>query len=320
MKEYLPGVRINNGFKLNTNENIYNCSTNLYFLINIIKNHFDRIKYYPDSENFFLKKIISKKFNIKNKNLFICNGSDEGLFFIFLLLKKKILKIYNFTYPFYKVYCDFNKILYKKIKIKKKLLFSNIIFPNPNSPTGNIFLFKKNNKLINNKFIIIDEAYSDFYQNNYIKFINKKNNLIVIKTFSKYYSIANLRVGFIISNEFIINKLNKIKHCFNSYTVNSISSYLSIECIKDFNYYYFISQKINFLKIIFKNTILKNFIILKSFCNFLLIKINIDFFFFFKKKKIFFRIFYLKNEIFIRLTIPNFKILKLIYFFLKKWN
>ncbi|AFP83542.1 aminotransferase class I/II-fold pyridoxal phosphate-dependent enzyme [Candidatus Carsonella ruddii] len=320
MKEYFPGKRINIGIKLNTNENIYNSSTNLYFLINIIKNYFYKFKYYPDSENFFLKKIISKKFNIKNKNLFICNGSDEGLFFIFLLLKKKIIKIYNFTYPFYEVYCNFNKIFYKKISIKKKITFSNIIFPNPNSPTGNIFFLKKNNKLIDNKFIIIDEAYSDFYNNNYIKFINKENNLIIVKTFSKYYSIANLRIGFIIANEFLINKLNKIKHCFNSYTVNSISAYLAIECIKDFNYYYFISQKINFLKIIFKKIFFDNFIILNSFCNFLLIKINIDFYFFFKKKKIFFRIFYLKNEIFIRITISNYKIIKLIYFFLIKWN
>ncbi|MBY0585478.1 hypothetical protein K5B08_01115, partial [Candidatus Carsonella ruddii] len=118
---------------------------NCHFLLKIISKNYDKFKFYPNSENFYLIKIISKLYNIKEKNIFISNGSDESLFFLFFLFKNFKIKIPKISYPFYNIYTIFFNIYKKKVNYKKILKYKNIIFPNPNSPSGDFFKKKKIN-------------------------------------------------------------------------------------------------------------------------------------------------------------------------------
>ncbi|WMC20528.1 MAG: aminotransferase class I/II-fold pyridoxal phosphate-dependent enzyme [Candidatus Carsonella ruddii] len=309
--KYVPGIRCYNGYKLNTNENQFSISRNIFFLLKIISNNFEKLKFYPDFNNTQFINTISKIYKINKNKIFISNGSDESLFFLFFLFKNFKLKIPKNSYPFYNVYSSFYKIFKKNIQFKNILKLKNIFLAIPNSPTGEFFkkkiilkkIFKKN-------FLIIDEAYSEYYNFGYKKYVNKNNNLIIINTLSKSFSAAGVRIGFIFSNKYIINKIKLIKQCFNSYNINTISSCIGIECIKDTHYLFFKIQKNNYLKLLF-NIFFKNN--KKEKGNFIFLKKKIDFFFFFKKKNIFFR-FFKKN---IRITISNFKTFILIinYFF-----
>ncbi|MBY0585396.1 hypothetical protein K5B08_00595, partial [Candidatus Carsonella ruddii] len=94
--------------------------------------------------------------------------------------------------------------------------------------------------------------------------------------------------------------------------IDIISNNIAIECLKDIDYLFYNTQKINYLKILF------NFIFKKNTKgNFICIIKKIDFFYFFKKKYFFFR--YFKKNI-IRITIPKYKILKKFLIILKKWS
>ncbi|WMC19333.1 MAG: aminotransferase class I/II-fold pyridoxal phosphate-dependent enzyme [Candidatus Carsonella ruddii] len=314
MIKYTPGIRCFKGKKLNTNENQFSISKNIFFLLNIISKNFEKLKFYPDYNNTQFINVISKNYKINKKKIFISNGSDESLFFLFFLFKNFKLKIPKISYPFYNVYSSFHKIIKKNIKFKNILKLKNIFLAIPNSPTGE-YLKKKNiiKKINKKKFFLIDEAYSDYYNFGYKKYINNNNNLIIINTLSKAFSAAGIRIGFIFSNNYIIEKIKLIKQCFNSYNINIISNFIGIETLKDKDFLFFKVQKNNYLKFLFNIFFNKK---KKEHGNFVFLNKNIDFFFFFKKKNIYFR-FFKKN---IRITIPNFKIFKLITVFYNFWS
>ena len=84
---------------------------------------------------------------------------------------------------------------------------------------------------------IVDEAYSEYsgeesLANKYT--LNKVKNLIIMKTFSKCFGLASLRLGYCISSKEIINTLNKYK---NHKSINSIAQIAGIETLKNLSYY-----------------------------------------------------------------------------------
>lgn len=76
---------------------------------------------------------------------------------------------------------------------------------NPNNPVGNVYTEKEIQLIINkaksmNAIVIIDEAYHYFYPNTFLQYALQENNVIVLRTFSKLFSLAACRLGVVISN------------------------------------------------------------------------------------------------------------------------
>ena len=91
-----------------------------------------------------------------------------------------------------------------------------MLFPTPNSSTGTVLNIEEIKKILEksqkNKIqVVIDEAYYGFCLITSISLIRKFDNLIVLRTFSKAYGLAGLRIGYAISNAKNINKLINIK-------------------------------------------------------------------------------------------------------------
>tara|TARA_B100000965_G_scaffold271393_1_gene229589 strand:- start:677 stop:1426 length:750 start_codon:yes stop_codon:yes gene_type:complete len=126
------------------------------------------------------------------------------------------------------------KEILKKVSRKTKIVF----IANPNNPTGT-YLTKKEvlelrKKLNKNVLLVIDDAYAEYMKNlNYasgLDLFKNKENVFILRTFSKIFGLASLRVGWGYGSKKIINALNVIKPPFN---VNGIAQLAAAESLKD---------------------------------------------------------------------------------------
>ncbi|HVO73941.1 MAG TPA: histidinol-phosphate transaminase [Ignavibacteriaceae bacterium] len=204
---------------------------------------------YPDPRQKDLKKITGKFFSIPEENLFFGVGSDEIidlLIRIFCEPEKDRVIISEPTYGMYKVACDINNVetievllnddfqidfraIQDKYSEKVKLIF----LCSPNNPTGNLL---KKNEILNlsekfNSIIIVDEAYIDFaLEGSVIDEIKNYPNLVVLRTFSKAWGLAAIRLGFCCADREIINILLKVKAPYN---INSLTRYVLEKAVEN---------------------------------------------------------------------------------------
>ena len=257
LEPYRPGEqpKNNNYIKLNTNENPFPPSKRV--INSLTKFDFNKLRKYPDPDSRKLKQLLGKKFNLSCDNLFAGNGSDEVLSLIFLTFfrGKKIL-FPDITYSFYSSFAKLALSKFETIPLEKDFSLNlekynknayGIIFPNPNAPTGISIDHEKIKSFLrchSDKLIIIDEAYADFNSFNCIDLVKKHGNLIIVRTFSKSYSLAGLRIGFCLASKSIIKQLVKVKNSFNSYPIDQLAEIAAINAIKDSSYFDKIIKKI----------------------------------------------------------------------------
>lgn len=235
--------------KLNTNENPYPPSS---LGIESLKDFdYSSLTKYPDPNCLLLRKEISQRLNIEVDNVFVGNGSDEVLAFAFgsFFDKDDYIAINDITYSFYPVYSAFYQIKTKilpllnyrvDVSAYQNLDCKGIVLANPNAPTSIALTRADIEKIIvwnRNKVVIVDEAYVDFCDETVEDLIATYDNLLVIKTFSKSYSLAGARCGYALGNASLIDGLNRIKNSFNSYTVNAMTQALALASYKDTAYF-----------------------------------------------------------------------------------
>jgi histidinol-phosphate aminotransferase len=125
----------------------------------------------------------------------------------------------------------------KKVTKKTKIVF----IANPNNPTGTYLakleLIELRKKLRKNILLVLDDAYFEYMKSKDYKsgldLFKNKNNVVVIRTFSKIYGLASLRVGWGYASKKIINAMNLIKPPFN---VNQLAQTAATEALKDKNF------------------------------------------------------------------------------------
>ena len=220
--------------KLSANESALGISSRVK---KILKQKNLKISKYPDSKCRDLRKIISKKFNCKYNKIICGSGSDEVIQLICQLFLKPGDEVIVPQYSFlmYRIYSKivgakvvFSKENHFKVSvdeiIKKVNKKTKIVFlANPNNPTGTyldkkelINLRKKLNKKI---LLVIDDAYQEFMidkeYSSGLEIFKKAENVFILRTFSKIYGLASLRIGWGYGHKKIIDALYNIKPPFN---------------------------------------------------------------------------------------------------------
>ncbi len=234
--------------KLSANESALGASSKVR---EILKNNFSTSKY-PDYTSKLLRKQISTKFNC-NANKVICgSGSDEIIQMLcqLLLTNNDQVIVPQFSFLMYRIYASISgaKVIFSKEKnytisvdniIKNVNKKTKIVFlANPNNPTGT-YLYK--NELIDLRkrlrkdiLLVIDDAYYEYMKDkNYasgLETFKNYKNVFILRTFSKIYGLAALRIGWGYGDKEIINSLNLIKPPFN---VNKVAQLCAIEALKD---------------------------------------------------------------------------------------
>jgi histidinol-phosphate aminotransferase len=246
---YVPGEqpKVQNVIKLNTNENPYGPSPR----VNAIKENMEDLRLYPDPAASDLIKELAAYHGVESSQVFVGVGSDDVLAMSFLTFfnSDKPILFPDVTYSFYDVWADLFRIPYERpvldegFRLVKEDYYKEnggIVFPNPNAPTGIYEDIKNVEDIIKNNpasIVIVDEAYIDFGGKSALSLIDKYDNLVVVRTFSKSRSMAGLRIGYAISNAELIKALNDVKYSYNSYTMNRPSILLGVESVKDDEYF-----------------------------------------------------------------------------------
>ncbi len=283
---YIPGEQPEDKkyIKLNTNENPFPPSPDAREILTNFD--IDKLRRYPDPSCRKLRVKIAELNKIDEGNIFVGNGSDEILslsFFSFFGKEAGNLFFPEFTYSFYPVYCCYYNIPYKKIGLNRDFSITmdpylenesgGIIIPNPNAPTGIELPYKKIETLLEkynrNRVVIIDEAYIDFGAASALSLTGKYRNLLIIRTLSKGYSLAGLRLGYAMGNKTLINALSIARDSFNSYPVDTISQEIAYSALASQDYYRKIHRRIISIRENFQQNLVDNgFSILPSKANF----------------------------------------------------
>lgn len=238
----------------------YTCARDLYsdgILLDANENSFGstfqeleelHLNRYPDPHQVDLRNAVSILLNVEANKLFFGVGSDEIidlLIRIFCEPKENLVMLLEPTYGMYKVACDINNVetvspllndsfqidfaeVEKHYSDKVKIIF----VCSPNNPTGN--LINKNDILrlceTYNSIVVVDEAYIDFSEPTASLINEVKNypNLVVMRTFSKAWGLAGVRLGFCAADEEIISYLFKVKAPYN---INALTRYAVLKSI-----------------------------------------------------------------------------------------
>jgi len=190
-----------------------------------------KLNEYPDTSYLTLRKLISRYLDLNPNNINITNGADEGLDILAktFIDKGDLNVISSPTYTYYKSVIQIagGKI----IEIPRKVNFEDddeeiirtgkrnnvrlFFLCRPNNPTGNSIRKETVLQLLEetDSIIVIDEAYNEFTKNNdsLVKLIKIYDNLVIVRTFSKAFSLAGARVGYLVGSDRIIKLINMVR-------------------------------------------------------------------------------------------------------------
>lgn len=242
--------------KLASNENPLGSSKKI--LVNI-KNIVKNIHRYPEGSSLVLREEISKKFGISKEEVIVGAGTDELIEIVaktFLSLQDNIV-VSKHAFIRYKMAGELMGVKVVEVPMKEfthdldSMLSAidnktKIVFiANPNNPTGTYNTEKQLKSfltgLVKKKcfpIVVLDEAYYEYarVEKEYPESLTLRNiypNILILRTFSKVYGLAGLRVGFGISRREIISAMDRVRPPFN---VSVFAQYLACEAIKDQNH------------------------------------------------------------------------------------
>ena len=245
-----------------------NFSSNVWYkgapenLIQHLKEKILSIENYPAPNAENITKLIEEHHQLKAQSTIITNGATEAFYLIANTFHGTSATICTPSFSEYELASKVNNLAIQFIDRKSILTHqfnTEIAFIcNPNNPDGFETTSEEIETLIQkfpNTLFIIDEAYIEFTSSNIscISFVEKQNNILIIKSLTKLFCIPGLRLGYIIGNQKIINKLANHKMPWN---VNSIALHAAAFIFKNYT-----SLVPNF------KTCLKNTVILKNKIN-----------------------------------------------------
>ena len=267
--------------KLNTNENPYPPSPRVLQGMNEDM----LLRKYPDPAASDLVKALADYHGVDERQVFVGVGSDDVLGMAFLTFFNSSLPVAfpDITYSFYPVWAELFGITTKLVPLDDSFSirpedyageWGGIIFPNPNAPTGKLLPLSDVEAVISSHpecLVIVDEAYIDFAPegSSALPLVDKYQNLLVVRTFSKSRSMAGLRIGYAIGQKELIDAMQSVKYSYNSYTMNSPSIIWGCRSIEDDGYFRETRDKIVATREYFTEELRKlNFDVIPSEANF----------------------------------------------------
>jgi histidinol-phosphate aminotransferase len=227
--------------KLNTNEKPYPPSPRVIEAIRAAAD--ERLRLYPDPTARVLREAAARRYGVSPEQVLVGNGSDELLSLIVRACVEREDTV-AYPYPTYSLYdtlveiqgATAVRILYPKdfsFPLELSETDAKVIFVcHPNSPSGTGVEMDLLRGLLKNRsgtLVVVDEAYVDFAEESAVGLIRDFPNLVVLRTFSKSFSLAGLRVGLALGNAATISELSKVKDSYNLDRLSIAGAHAALE-------------------------------------------------------------------------------------------
>lgn len=257
LKPYTPGKPLEelereygivDSIKIASNENPLGPSP---MAVEAIKKAMVKLNRYPDGSGYDLIRKISDYIGLSPQNIVLGNGSDEiiGMLAFAMLQPGDEAILPNPSFLMYEImvrgsgampifvpltsFCIDLEEIKKKITSKTRMIF----LCNPNNPTGTIFSKKNFENFIREippgVIVVVDEAYIEFVRDQNcaksIEYIDNDRPLITLRTFSKAYGLAGLRIGYGVMPAEIAGILNRVRLPFNASSLAQAGAVAALE-------------------------------------------------------------------------------------------
>ena len=262
----------------------------------ILRKKIEKISDYPDIESKKLVTVLSKHLKLPESNLLVGNGAIEIIYnFCNAFLSKNTTVL--IPIPTFSEYEIASKLNNAKISFYKTMNLSDdlsqfiskipkngcIFICNPNNPTGKLLEKNELLKIIKiskarNCLVFVDECFIELVpesNQSIISSVKKFDNLIVLRSLTKSFGLAGIRIGYAVSSKYVVSVLKKIKI---PWSVNTMAEYAAISSLNDKSHLsrtnFLIKKEYAFLK---KNiSKIKDLEFIESSTNFILIKSKQD--------------------------------------------
>ncbi len=245
---YVPGQQPRPGeVKLNTNENPFPPSPR----VREVLDSWDvaRLRVYPEPTSRALRQAAGRVWGLPPEQILAGNGSDEILAMLFRAALEPGQRVV-FTEPSYILYdtlarlfggvpvpvpCGPDFALPEDLAETPGRL---VLLASPNPPAGrsypNEYVARICRANLGRGVVVVDEAYVDFADGSALPLLSQHENLVIVRTLSKSYALAGLRVGFALASPTLIEGLNKVR---DSYNVDCLAQAIAAAALSDQEYF-----------------------------------------------------------------------------------
>lgn len=192
---------------------------------------------YPEPERFL--KILAEYLGVKRENVCVTNGSDMAIRYLFEVFGRPGSSVVTVspTFEMYRINCLIFGLQHKPVMYNPdfSLDFSRVLDAitedvsivsvlNPNNPIGTVYTNEQFDAIAERAkevgaLVIVDEAYHYFYDKTFLNKIFEYDNVVLIRTFSKLFSVAAVRLGFIVGNEKLVKYVWNVRPTFDTNAV-----------------------------------------------------------------------------------------------------
>jgi histidinol-phosphate aminotransferase len=258
LKPYPPGkpleelereYGIADSIKLASNENPLGTSP---LALEAIRSNLNNLRRYPDGSGYYLKRRLSKRLGVEEPSIVLGNGSNEIIDLVirtFVQPREEVLM----SEPTFLVYPLMTQAVgARAVKVPQKYFAHDleamakaatpntrvVFLDNPNNPSGTVISRKEfeafRNSLPGDVIIVLDEAYMEFADPEQtitgLEYLNDSPPVVSLRTFSKAYGLAGLRVGYGVMPPEVADYLNRARQPFN---VNSLAQVAALAALDD---------------------------------------------------------------------------------------
>ncbi len=228
MKGYTPGFQPDpreRYIKVNSNENPFPPSPKVKAVL--AKMNFEDLRLYPDPLSLELREKLGALYGFSPAEIICGNGSDEILNIIIRTFVQpgEMISFHEPTFPLYRILGILQNAALAPLPMAEPFLdppfppeeCKVFFLANPNSPVGFFYptaLVRKFAERFRG-ILVVDEAYAEFARENSLALAHEFPNVIVVRTVSKSYSLAGVRLGYALGNQSLVAEMLKVKDPFN---------------------------------------------------------------------------------------------------------